>query len=399
MRFALAFALFSSAASAATLPPIVKLAPGLAPNGDDAVVEERLGDAEFRAGDETVVKRGHHWSASLTLAGAGDLDHEQVWKKIRPAMIAAGWKPIFEQDLNPLYATLTLTSGGKDYWAGFAVFDPDDIRFDLVELGAQKLAFALKPPAATPEKIAPEAGDFPFLGPLPGSKFQGGSYEEGPMLVRPKPDAEELVAVGTASWTRSYDAAKDLSTILFEQTYREALTAAGWTVVESSAGLHQSDAVVIAHYAANGRDLWAYLHDAGGDYSIRVADNGASDLAGALAKSCHVALYGITFDFNKATIKPESEATLAGVLALLAKDPKLALAIEGHTDNVGGAAPNQKLSEARAKSVVDWLVAHGVAAARLTSSGFGLTQPVASNDDAEGRARNRRVELKRPGCK
>jgi len=67
--------------------------------------------------------------------------------------------------------------------------------------------------------------------------------------------------------------------------------------------------------------------------------------------------------------------------------------IEGHTDNVGGAAANQTLSEKRAQSVRDWLVAHGIAADRLTAQGYGAAKPVADNGTDEGRTKNRRVEL------
>ncbi len=135
------------------------------------------------------------------------------------------------------------------------------------------------------------------------------------------------------------------------------------------------------------------------EYSVKVADAGAADdLARQLGKDCHVALYGVLFDFNKSTLKPESDAVLQHVLGLLQKDAGLKLEVQGHTDNVGNDAYNQKLSEARAKSVVAWLAGHGTAAGRLTFKGYGKTVPVAGNDDDAGRARNRRVEIAKPGC-
>jgi outer membrane protein OmpA-like peptidoglycan-associated protein len=73
--------------------------------------------------------------------------------------------------------------------------------------------------------------------------------------------------------------------------------------------------------------------------------------------------------------------------------PGLMLQIEGHTDSVGGDQMNQQLSERRADSVRDFLIAQGVAGSSVTAKGFGKTQPVASNDTAEGRQKNRRVEL------
>jgi outer membrane protein OmpA-like peptidoglycan-associated protein len=106
-----------------------------------------------------------------------------------------------------------------------------------------------------------------------------------------------------------------------------------------------------------------------------------------------VTLNNILFDTGRATIKPESEAPLGTVIELLKGDPALKLEIQGHTDNVGGKDTNQKLSRDRAESVKAYLVKGGVVAARLTTAGFGDTQPVADNGSEDGRARNRRVVL------
>jgi outer membrane protein OmpA-like peptidoglycan-associated protein len=89
---------------------------------------------------------------------------------------------------------------------------------------------------------------------------------------------------------------------------------------------------------------------------------------------------------------------LQKVADLLSKDPALKVEVQGHTDNVGGDAYNQTLSEARARAVMDWLVKHGVAAGRLTAKGYGKTRPVADNGSDEGRAKNRRVEIANPSC-
>jgi outer membrane protein OmpA-like peptidoglycan-associated protein len=75
-------------------------------------------------------------------------------------------------------------------------------------------------------------------------------------------------------------------------------------------------------------------------------------------------------------------------------EPKLSLEIGGHTDNVGKPDYNMKLSDERAAAVRQWLVAHGIAASRLTSRGYGDTQPVVPNNSDENRAKNRRVEVK-----
>ena len=106
-----------------------------------------------------------------------------------------------------------------------------------------------------------------------------------------------------------------------------------------------------------------------------------------------MALLGVLFDFNKSTLKPESDAVLERVGGLMTKDPALRAEIQGHTDDVGTAEYNVTLSQARAASVVAWLTTHGIQADRLTSKGYGLTMPIADNKTDEGRAKNRRVEI------
>lgn len=120
----------------------------------------------------------------------------------------------------------------------------------------------------------------------------------------------------------------------------------------------------------------------------------AAALADDLAKTGHSAVYGIYFDTGKAEVKPESGPALTEVAKLLSQDPSLKLIVAGHTDNVGGFDSNMELSRKRAAAVVQVLAGkHGVAASRLNPQGLGPCAPVASNEQEEGRARNRRVEL------
>jgi len=107
-----------------------------------------------------------------------------------------------------------------------------------------------------------------------------------------------------------------------------------------------------------------------------------------------IILNNIFFDFNKATLTDESIAELDRVYKLLEDTPTLKIEMSGHTDNIGSASYNQKLSEERAKAVVDYLVRKGISADRLTYKGYGMTQPVASNDTEDGRQQNRRTEFK-----
>lgn len=120
----------------------------------------------------------------------------------------------------------------------------------------------------------------------------------------------------------------------------------------------------------------------------------AKALADDIAKSGHVAVYGIYFDTGKATIKPESKPVIDEIAKLLGAQPALKLHVVGHTDNVGALASNMALSKQRAEAVVNALVKeHQVAAGRLIANGVGPLAPVASNAVEEGRAKNRRVEL------
>jgi OOP family OmpA-OmpF porin len=107
-----------------------------------------------------------------------------------------------------------------------------------------------------------------------------------------------------------------------------------------------------------------------------------------------IVLRGVNFAFDSAEIDPSSSVVLDAAADQLKECPNVAVRVEGHTDSVGSDSYNQGLSERRAEGVDSHLVGRGVSASRLTAVGFGESQPVASNDTDEGRALNRRVELK-----
>jgi OOP family OmpA-OmpF porin len=111
------------------------------------------------------------------------------------------------------------------------------------------------------------------------------------------------------------------------------------------------------------------------------------------ARGCWV-IRGINFNTGESLINPVSYRLLDEVADILARNPTLKVEIQGHTDNRGSAAFNRKLSEKRANAVLDYLVQKGVSRDRLTAAGYGFSRPAASNDTPEGRAQNRRVELK-----
>jgi OmpA-OmpF porin, OOP family len=155
----------------------------------------------------------------------------------------------------------------------------------------------------------------------------------------------------------------------------------------------------------NGKALWLQVDviNSGEGYSLTIVEEGemaqeveftAGDLADALKTKGSIAVHNILFDTGKATIKPESAGVLAVIADVLKSDETLKIEIQGHTDNVGAAAANLKLSQDRAAAVKAYLVqTGGIAAGRLTTAGLGDTKPIGDNKTEEGRGQNRRVEL------
>ena len=128
------------------------------------------------------------------------------------------------------------------------------------------------------------------------------------------------------------------------------------------------------------------------DFPVRV--EASSSIEQSLAEQKHALVYGIYFKFAHADIRPQSEAILKQIAVALKNNPEWHLSIVGHTDNVGGDVANLELSRRRAAAVKAALVErYGISAERLTSSGYGASQPQEKNDTPQGRARNRRVEL------
>ena len=172
----------------------------------------------------------------------------------------------------------------------------------------------------------------------------------------------------------------------------------------TSFGWDDYDSLVYRIDLPDGREVWVHARldylDAGWVVAERegFAQTAALLPASALKQQLNadgrVAIQ-VNFAVDKADILPDSQPQIEQVLALLRDDPALRLSIDGHTDDTGDAAHNQRLSEARAKSVVAALTAQGIDAARLQAQGHGQSSPVADNATDEGRAANRRVELVR----
>jgi outer membrane protein OmpA-like peptidoglycan-associated protein len=106
-----------------------------------------------------------------------------------------------------------------------------------------------------------------------------------------------------------------------------------------------------------------------------------------------IVLRSVHFDFDKATLKPDAKPILDEAVQVLKQEGSVDIVVEGHTDSVGTDQYNLGLSRRRAETVRTYLVDHGIARSRITADGMGESKPVASNDTADGRAQNRRVEL------
>jgi outer membrane protein OmpA-like peptidoglycan-associated protein len=185
------------------------------------------------------------------------------------------------------------------------------------------------------------------------------------------------------------------------RNYQNAASAAGGQILyEYVAGENRRTTIRLRRGPA---EIWLHINAYKLEYEVYIVEKQAMEqqvkvdaaaMASNIADTGSVAIYGINFDTAKSDIKPESEPAIDEIAKLLTNNPTLKVYIVGHTDMVGDAASNVKLSQARAQSVITALVSkHGIAAARLLAFGNGPYAPVASNKTDDGRAKNRRVEL------
>lgn len=123
------------------------------------------------------------------------------------------------------------------------------------------------------------------------------------------------------------------------------------------------------------------------------ANNGCPEVTEAVIKQLNEYSKSVLFDSSKATIKTESNANLEEMVKVMNEYPGSNFRLEGHTDSTGNEAKNLQLSKDRAAAVKDYLIAKGISADRLSSEGFGITKPIATNKTVAGRAENRRVEI------
>ena len=342
---------------------------------------------------------GQIWNAQLAVSGlppVKDNDNASFYasntaaaQRLAAAFKASGFEVVKPSENGGAYH---YARAGREYWADLNVLSEGDIRFRLVMPTARPAPMKLPPPAPnTPEAVPAAAADFAFLARLPGASAPETS-KPGTQFVVSAPGQPGEVLVVSQNPTVKRFARASLGNAHLIAAYQPALAAAGWAVAIVGGG--DLDGWIEAHYAKSGRDLWMQIKREGWEaYSVTLADLGAVDFSQKLRAECRVPLDGVLFDFNQATLQPTSDVVLARALVAIQQNPKLALEVQGHTDAVGSDDANQKLSDARAKTVLAWLVAKGAQAGQLTARAYGKTRPIESNDTPEGRAQNRRVEL------
>ena len=285
------------------------------------------------------------------------------------------------------------------------------LRFGDLAIGVLVLVVALAAPAAAQQPGDPDAEgckDSALLTRFPGCTLvscDARDFDELTLTVKSWDENDYQQTLEGKTEYREYTCPAKNSVLQIARNAEAALKKGGFTIVYSGKAVNDWPAVtarkggqwVTVETKDNGGEPWyefkAVLAGEAGD--MMTAD--ASAMAEAIEKTGSVAVYGINFDTGKATLTAGSEQVLQEVLSLMKGQPAWRFEVQGHTDNVGAGTANQALSEQRAAAVVGWLVKNGVDTARLTAKGYGDTQPVAENTNDEGRAKNRRVELKKIG--
>jgi len=256
------------------------------------------------------------------------------------------------------------------------------------------------------------AKDHPMLTRWPDSYITDyqKNYDSAEFLVAGAPGAEpeRRRIEGDLTALRYFHANADTqpSPLQVIRNYQNAIAAIGGTVVYERLPQDGDGGETTLNVEANGKDVWAkVLPDIYSaptqSYQLVIVEAApmmqvvaANKLWDEISSKGFVTLY-INFDTGRSDLKEDGVRAVGEIVKLLEANPGLAISIEGHTDNVGDPASNKVLSESRARSVMNAVIARGIDAGRLTAVGYGQESPIADNRTEEGRAKNRRVELVR----
>jgi outer membrane protein OmpA-like peptidoglycan-associated protein len=256
------------------------------------------------------------------------------------------------------------------------------------------VARPLKAPLDTKAKCE----DPPWLAKgMPGFKLNGCDNRDLDKVTFKTKDGDKTIAGRVLEvHYKLADESKNPVAALVARNFSTALEKVGAKVVSSPDDIFH----VVAEQKSGSTETWyGYVHASGSDDSTGDYDLVTVQTGGPAMKACTLEIYGVNFDTDKSTLRPDADPVLEQVLALFKADPKMTAEISGHTDDRGAKDYNVKLSGERADVVKAWLVAHGIDATRMTAKGYGMTKPLVPNTSDENRAKNRRVELTKQNCK
>jgi outer membrane protein OmpA-like peptidoglycan-associated protein len=190
-----------------------------------------------------------------------------------------------------------------------------------------------------------------------------------------------------------YESENEVGALKIIRNFSNAIKKIGGKALESSGNR------VYLNIKQGNKETWAEVFAGDFDYDLTIVEKGEVEqevTANAILKELNEtgkAILYINFDSGKSTIKKESIPVVEQIIEMMNQAPDIKISVEGHTDNDGSNESNLKLSESRAKAVVDAIVKVGIDKTRLSAAGFGEEKPIADNSTAEGKAKNRRVEL------
>jgi outer membrane protein OmpA-like peptidoglycan-associated protein len=252
------------------------------------------------------------------------------------------------------------------------------------------------------------AKDYPGITRMPGYYISGyteAQFDSASFPVTENGQEKQQEVEGHLYKIEYYikDNAPPTSTLQLVRNYQNAARAASGKVLYEVSGDNGNWRNTTLRLTKGDKELWVYIGARTTTHTLTIIEKqamkqevsmDANAMANDLTAGGRVAIYGIYFDSGKSDLKPESEPALAEMAKLLRQNSGLKVFVVGHTDMVGDAAMNVRLSQARAQSVVTALTTrYGIAGTRLAPFGNGPYAPVASNKDEDGRAKNRRVEL------
>jgi outer membrane protein OmpA-like peptidoglycan-associated protein len=234
--------------------------------------------------------------------------------------------------------------------------------------------------------------DHPMFNRLSGFYITDYSFNEFGSHIFYDEGDNEVEVEGKKTFIK-YENENEVGALNIIRNFSNAIKKIGGKALESSGNR------VYVNIKQGNKETWVEVFAGDYDYDLTIIEKGEVEqeiTANAILKELNEAgkaiLY-INFDTGKSTIKKVSLPIIEQIIEMMKQTPDIKISVEGHTDSDGSNESNLKLSEARANSVVEAITKAGIDASRSSSAGFGEEKPIADNSNAEGKAKNRRVEL------